>query len=477
MEYKSQKTIMRKKNIVLPAVFLSLCLLLHFIVVAQKTTETDYKSNVIAYPAVEGLETSPDFTVKVNDTNVWTEIVGDGGMENLNVANFSCSGKQTITIKASEKIFKYKIRPKSSGIVGQTKGQILTFAISGPQKLYIEINDLPHLVIFANPIETFLPQKDNPDVVFYGPGNYNVGEINLQSDQTIYISGGALVKANIRGKGLQNVKILGRGMLNGNVRISASSNIEVDGIFIRNTAGWCNTLTDCRQTVYNNVKVFSYKTVWGIDGINPVSCKNFLINDCFIRTRDDCISIKSVPGSTNNPVADINTDSITVTNNLLMGWQHADGVTLGFELQGGFVQNVLVKNCDILAARGQGRTGGHSGFSIVCDGPSQVRNIRFEDIRVEGEIEYKNLELIITEGRRYGTDGPGHINGVYLKNIHWENANKPFVIAGVPNNILEDVTFDHCFLAGKLITGFDDADFQIEFARDIKFIPANDKNK
>jgi hypothetical protein len=121
-------------------------------------------------------------------------------------------------------------------------------------------------------------------------------------------------------------------------------------------------------------------------------------------------------------------------------------------------------------ARGQGRTGGHSGFSIVCDGASIVQNIRFEDIRVEAEIEYKNLELIITEGRRYGTGNPGHIKGVYLKNIHWENANKPFVIAGVPNHILEDVSFDNCFLAGKLITGFKDADFQMEFAKDIKFI-------
>jgi hypothetical protein len=155
---------------------------------------------------------------------------------------------------------------------------------------------------------------------------------------------------------------------------------------------------------------------------------------------------------------------------LLVGWQHADGVTLGFELQGGTVQNVLVKNCDILSARGQGRTGGHSAFSIVCDGPSDVKNIRYEDIRVEDEIEYKNLELIVTEGRRYGTEGPGHITGVYLKNIQWANKNKPFVIAGVPNHFVEDVIFDNCYLAGKPITGFKDADFQTEFAKDIKFI-------
>lgn len=159
----------------------------------------------------------------------------------------------------------------------------------------------------------------------------------------------------------------------------------------------------------------------------------------------------------------------------MVGWAHADGVTLGFELQGGLVQNILVKNCDILSSGGQGRTGGHAGFSIVCDGSSLVQNIHFEDIRVESQIEYKNLEIIATEGSRYGTGDAGYIKGVYLKNIHWENPDKPFVIAGVPAHLVEDITFDHCFLGGKLLGGIRDADFQIEFARDIKFLSAKNK--
>ena len=430
------------------------------------------KSTVVSYPVIDTLITSPDFTVKANNIPIWTERVGDGGMENLNVANYSGSGRQTIVVKALTNITKYQIRPIRRGIVAKVHGRELTFTISGPQKLYIEINDLPHLAIFVNPLETNLPKKDDPGVIYYAPGFHNVGVLTLQSNQIIYLAGGAVVKANVRGDNVQNVRITGRGILNGNVRISASSNIEINGIFIRNTSGWCNTLTDCYHTIYDNVKIFSYKTVWGIDGIDPISCKNFLINDCFIRTRDDCVSIKSELGSARSPVKDINTDSISVMNSLLVGWQHADGVTLGFEMQGGTVQNILVKNCDILSARGQGRTGGHSAFSIVCDGPSNVKNIRFEDIWVENEIEYKNLEIIVTEGRRYGTAGPGHITGVTLKNIHWANGDKPFVIAGVPSNFVNDVTFDNCYLAGKPLAGFKDGDFQMEFAKDIKFISA-----
>jgi len=442
---------------------------------ASDINNKDKKSILVTYPKPPKLQTSSNFTVKVNNTPVWTEQVGSGGKENLHVTNFSCSGSQTITVTASAKIKKYAVRPKSRAIIARVSGRELSFTISGPQKLYIEIDSLPALAIFANPLETDVPKNGDAGVLYYGPGTHNEGEIKLKSGQTVYIAGGGVVNANLRGKNLANVKIWGRGILNGNVLISGSSNIDVNGVFIRNTSGWSNTLVDCSHTVYNNVKVFSYKSVWGIDGIDPVSCKDFTINDCFIRTRDDCISIKSMARFGSDTVKNINTDAIKVTNCVLVGWAHADGVTLGFELQGGLVQNVLVKNCDILSSSGQGRTGGHSGFSIVCDGPSLVQNIRFENIRVENQIEYKNFELIVTEGRRYGTAGPGDIKGVYLKNIRWENVNKPFVIAGVPSNLVENITFDHCYLGGKPLSSINDGDFQIEFARNIKFISGKNR--
>src|SRR5665213_4343893 len=66
------------------------------------TNNNKSKSTVISYPAIDSLTTSPDFTVKANNTPIWTESVGNGGMENLNVANYSCAGTQTITIKAPE---------------------------------------------------------------------------------------------------------------------------------------------------------------------------------------------------------------------------------------------------------------------------------------------------------------------------------------------------------------------------------------
>lgn len=431
------------------------------------------ETTTVTYPAVPGLTASPYFHVEANGREVWTEKIGTGGLEDLNVARFSCTGRQEITVTASEAITHYVIRPKSRGIRAKVEGRELRFTLDGPQKLYIEVNDLPHLAVFADPLEENPPREGASGVVYYGSGHHQVGEITLQSHQTIYIAAGAVVQANIRGKDVRQVKIAGRGSLDGNIRIDRAEDLEVEGIFIRNTKGWSNTLTDCRRSVYRNVKVFSYEGVWGLDGINPISCKDFLIDNCFIRTRDDCISIKSPT----RREGDLDTDSIRVERCVLVGWDHADGVTLGFELQGGRVRKVHVRDCDILRAWGQGRTGGHAAFSIVCDGASEVSDIWFENIRVEADIEYKNLEIILTEGSRYGDGRIGSIRNIHLSHIEWEHPHKPFVIAGVPSQLVENVTFRNCYVAGKLLTKLDDADFQTEFVRGIRFVPGGEDSR
>ena len=430
----------------------------------------------VVYPAPPGLITSPDFTVMADNKEVWVErigsklgafdykLYGSRDMEDLNVAGFSCSGKVSIRIKANVNIDSLNIRPKSRNIKATVNGSEITFDIDGPQKLYIEINNLPHLAIFADPPEMNPKKKGDPGVIYYGPGVHNPGRISLVSNMTLYIAAGAVVNADISGRKLENVTITGRGILQGKIEIKGCSNLNVNGIFIRNTKGWSNTLTDCHNSGYRNVKVFSYEAIYSVDGINPVSCTNFTIDDCFMRCRDDCVAIKSGDMK-------LRVDSIFVSDCVMVGWACSDGITIGFELNGGPVENIFVKNCDILYARGDGRTQGHSAFSIVCDGPALVRNIFFEDIRVEDQVEFKNLEFIVTDGTLYGTDPPGHIKGVYLKNIKWENKARPFIINGYsPDNMIEDIVFDNCSVGGKTIKGIGDADIRTNrFVKDIRF--------
>lgn len=423
--------------------------------------------NVVTYPAIPGMVTSTVYSLTVSNTPVWVEQVGPDGMEGLHVAGFSCDGPQTVTIETPARIDEYTIQPASAGIKAVVRKNKLTFRIDGPKKLYIRINDNPYMALFADPIEAEIPSSNAPGVRYFGPGVHEAGQIALEDDLTIYIAGGALVNGQVRGSG-KNVRILGRGSFGGNLSVTNCENLTVDGVFFRSTRGWTNTVTNSVNTVYRNVKVFSHTGTWGLDGINPVSCKGFLIEDCFIRTRDDCIAVKA-NGNPDN--YDLSCRDVTVRGCQLVGWDHADGMTLGFELNGGTVENIRMTDCDILRARGSGRTGGHAAFSIVCDGPSEVRNITFEDIRVESDIEYKNLEIILTEGERYGNGRMGSVKGVHLKNVRWANAGKPFTLVGHPTRFVEDITFEDCYVGGRKITCLKDADFQAEYVKGLTFIP------
>ena len=437
-------------------------------------------TTIITYPTPPGLQTSPDIQLTINNKPVWVERVASkldtfdytiglyGGrkMEDLDVAGFAFEGKIKIRITANGNIKSYIIRPKSRNISAEVNGNELSFYIDSPQKLYIEINDLPHLAVFADAPEKNVPKEGTPGLTYFGPGVHSPGKITLESNRNIYIAAGAIVYSDISGTDLKNINISGRGMLQGKIRINNTENLHVSDIFVRNTKGWSNTLTNCTNSGYRNVKVFGYEAIYSVDGINPVSCRNFYIDDCFMRCRDDCVAIKSGDYS-------LSVDSISVTNCVMVGWSCSDGVTIGFELNGGPVQNILVKNCDILYARGGGRTGGHAPFSIVCDGPALVQNVRYEDIRIEEQVEFKNLEMIVTDGTLYGEDPPGHIQNVMMKNINWENPGNPFIISGFSSeNKVENIIFQGCTVGGKPIKSSTDSDFKVnEYTSNIVFLP------
>ena len=71
----------------------------------------------------------------------------------------------------------------------------LRFRLDKPCQLSIEPGgSLRHpLHLFANPLEKDVPAPNAPGVRYYGPGFHEVGEIDLVSNETVYIAGGAVV--------------------------------------------------------------------------------------------------------------------------------------------------------------------------------------------------------------------------------------------------------------------------------------------
>jgi hypothetical protein len=390
--------------------------------------------------------------------------------QEVHIASFSCKSQILVTLKVKESIKSVNIRPKERDIKYITEGNIVRFSLPGPDNLYIQINDLPPLCFFGNPMEELIPDPESEHVQYFGPGVHNVGIMNLEDNDTVYIAGGAVVYGGIRVKGSSNIRVMGRGILDGGFKqrrmvvLEDGSDIQFEGILIRNGISWTNTVINCSDIRYKDIKVISFGPSG--DGINPVGSRDMEISNCFLRCTDDCIAIKS-PDST------FVIKNITIENNTMIGYAFSDGLTIGFETNGPVIEDVVVRNCDILQARGGSRVDGHSAFSIICDGPAVIRNISYENIRVDEDV-LKLFELHITDGTAYGINPPGHIQDIKLKNILW-TSKRPIILKGYDaSHRVQNITFENCSIGGKVLDGPWPEIFNInEFVDNVRFVNTN----
>src|SRR6266478_1473464 len=108
-----------------------------------------------------------------------------------------------------------RVRPLSYGITPLVKKNTITFSLAQPRNLSVEVNgDIFHnLQLFANSIEDARPNPADPNVIYYGPGAHQVGRVVVPSGKTVYLAGGALVEGSFLVNHVENVHILGRGIL------------------------------------------------------------------------------------------------------------------------------------------------------------------------------------------------------------------------------------------------------------------------
>ncbi len=120
------------------------------------------------------------------------------------------------------------------------------------------------LCFFANPVENIIPDQNDENVRYFGPGVHNPGMMTLEDNEIIYISGGAIVYGGIRANGASDIKVLGRGILDGGyehkrmVVLEDAKNIEFNGVLIRNGVSWTNTVINCENIKYTGIKVFGF---------------------------------------------------------------------------------------------------------------------------------------------------------------------------------------------------------------------------
>jgi hypothetical protein len=234
----------------------------------------------------------------------------------VNIARFACGGPATLHIQFDHPIDKVVIRPLSRRIPIRTDVDSVSLDIPGPCNLVVEEGDRPPLLIFAQEPETDVPATNTPGVRYFGPGVHEPGMMTLTNNETIYIHPEAVVYGGFSGSPT-NARVMGRGILDGRRfahrgfnGLNGATNVTVEGIVIRGAGSWHNTLWNSDNITYRGVKILTF--CMNGDGIDVVTCRNVLIEDCFFRCSDDCISIKS---RVNRPSHDI-----TIRNCVMDGY-------------------------------------------------------------------------------------------------------------------------------------------------------------
>ena len=453
--------------------FLSLMAFLIAIVPMMFNFPADVQAatTLVTYPAPAGITMNTTYTVQVRvpggtwqNVDVYNTTVGVTPT-NASIAYFDTDGPVDLQITYnSGTVTSAAIHPTSAGLTPAVTGNTMTFSISGPTKLSVEVNGNvnTNLHLFVNPLEVNPPSPTDPNVIYLGPGVHNQS-YTVPSGKTLYLAGGGVINGSVNFQSANNAKFIGRGMLSrpnyGGLVINFSNNITVDGIIVNNYGnanggGTGTNIGNSANVLLNNVKLFSYKK-W-TDGLNVYGSKNVTINDGFYRTGDDAIALYGTRQGGGESFWG-NTQNVTVSNTILMPdvahainiGTHGDPTAPG----GGVVMdNLRFENIDILTHNTQSCSRALNIAIISGDG-NLITNTTFDNIRVEDGCAHKLVEMGIVDNG--WTTGPGRgIKNVYFKDVSYTgtNTDSSTIYGWNSSRLTQDITFENLKINGNVIS-------------------------
>ena len=435
-------------------------------------------ARVVLYPVPASIESSPDYSVFVNGQKVFVynpkvKTGREHPQKNMGMCYFDCIDSATVTVHANVSMADVVIRPKSYGIKPVIKDHDITFTIRKMQKVTIEPNGYEYnaLVIFANAVDPNPPKQGDPNVIYFGPGIHTPGQIYLQSNQTIYLAGGAVVRGHISATGATNSKIMGHGIIDQSIQsieesyfnfifLENCSNITIDGPILLDNIGWCVNVRNCKNITISDMKLIAWNQ--NTDGIDVVGSSNCTIDNCYIRNWDDGVAIKSSAPRVHN----------IMVQNCIFWSDLAEAVDIGYECETDLMDSMTFKNIDIIHAFS------NNAISIHNSGQAEVRDVLFEDIRIEDmDPLYTNtdrwpnneltpgthvVDLWIGKSNWTKTGGQGTVRNIYFKNISVTvkpRAQFPMssIIGFDASHTIEGVTFENFTINGEKMMKASDA--------------------
>lgn len=466
----------------------------------------------MVFPTVPTAVKSHVYSVTAGEKQVFVE-----EFEDVHYAHFAFSGRCEVTVSVTPSIghrnlkyiHKHSISPKRYGVRAKVELNTLTFTLSRPTKLVIQVNEYERLLIFADPIDNKAPKLGGKGVVnvmdfvsdnegkalqtrniaaavkatpsggtlYFPAGIYLTGTIDLKSNMTLYLAGGALVKGSTNGAdypenkefwhwarhalvritGARNVRIAGYGTLDGSGSILRAmqigphiivpgdcKDIVIEGIIARDPATQNTHPVNVERFTARNFKVLDNRNVLNADGIDLSSVRGGLVEDCFTYVADDAIVVKSY--------GKYESRDILARRNVILTKKSA--LKIGTETEADIADVTFIDNEVVESDR---------GMSVYCEDGSTVRNITYINNRFEG-FYYDARQRLVDIYVWNRNNGGGHIENVLIKDceadVKWP---RPSTIMGYDDeNGVSGVHFDNFRLEGKVCGSFEDADMLID---------------
>ncbi len=431
------------------------------------------EATIVTYPAGEGVPTlDTDFSVSVRqDGGTWQhvavypvkvdEVRGvKHHVETASMAYFDFDGTADIRIiHLRDSVESARVRPLSYGITPAVSGDTLTFTIDRPRNLSVEVNgDIFHnLHLFANPLDKHRPSakeirkagRKGSRLVYFGPGVHRLpgDTLRIESGQTVYIDGGARVFGQLIADGVSDVRFYGRGEVHPSGRgegiyIKRSRNIDADGVIVTQIpVGGSDSVN------ISNVKSISYYG-WG-DGMNVFASDNVRYDRVFCRNSDDCSTVyatrKGFNGGCRNIVMENSTLWADVAHPIMIGLH-------GNAEKPDTIQNITYRNIDILDH--QEKQLDYQGcFAINCGDNNLVRDVTFDNIRVEDFRQGQLVNIRIFYNKKYCLAPGAGISNILFKDVSYNGSGDELsIIAGYSDDRkVSDITFENLKINGTKI--------------------------
>ncbi|MDE5715623.1 MAG: glycoside hydrolase family 28 protein [Anaeroplasmataceae bacterium] len=279
----------------------------------------------------------------------------------------------------------------------------------------------------------------------------------------------------ITGIHVENVKIIGKGIIDGNAQnsdwwqdvrkkriawrprgvfLNHCSNISFQGITVTNTPSWNLHPYFSSEIKFIDMKLISPKNSPNTDGCDPESCDHVDIIGVYFSVGDDCIAIKSgkiyMGRKYKKPSSNFN------IRNCSMNFGHG-AVVLGSEMSGG-IKDINVSKClfnqtdrglRIKTRRGRGK-------DAIIDG------ITFENIKMDNVLTPLVINMF------YYCDPDGHSEYVYSKEKLPVDDNTPYL----GKFVFKDITCFNVNVAAGTFYGLPEQPIESICIDNVKFVYA-----